>query len=95
MVDIEGAEVLQLLVPNFNLKDVVKESFLEDIQKKYDGNIRVVALSMVFGEDSAEVVTLTHLIPDYEKENKVVLDVRNPDHINMMMDIIKKYRNEG
>lgn len=94
-MNVEGAEVLQLLVPNFNLKNVLKKSFLDDLKAKYDGDIRVVGLNMVLGDDSAEVITLTHLIPNYEKENKLVLDVRNPDHIDMMIDILKNYQNEG
>lgn len=92
---VEGADVLQLLIPDFNLKDIIKESFLEDIKQKYDGSVRIVGLNMVLGDDVAEIVTLTHLIPNYEKENRLILDTRNPDHIDMMIDIIKKYQTEG
>jgi hypothetical protein len=89
------AEVLQLLIPNFNLRNIIKESFLDDIGEKTDVNIRVVGLNIVLGDDSADVITLTHLIPDFEKENKIVLDTRNPEHIDLMKEIIEKHQNEG
>lgn len=88
-MDINGDEVLQLLVSNFKLKDIIKEEFLEDITSQCDENVRVVGVNFVIGENSADVVTLTHLIPDYEKNNKVVVDVRNPKHVDIMVNAIK------
>ena len=94
-MDMEGAEVLQLLIPNFNLKNIVSKSFLKDIQDKYDGNVKIVSLNIAIGEERSEIITLSHLTPHYEKENKLVLDTRNPENIDIMLKIIKKYQNEG
>ncbi|MCE7698222.1 MAG: hypothetical protein K8E24_005095 [Methanobacterium paludis] len=99
---VEGTEVLQLLIPNFNLKDILKPSFLEDINEKHDGTVRIVGLNIALSnkdktseKEKTELITLSHINPNYEKENKIVLDVRNPEKIDMMLEIIKKHQNEG
>lgn len=93
-MEIEGAKILQLLIPDFNLKDIIKEEFLEDLEAEYEGNVRVVGLNIVLG-DSGDMATITHLLPEYEKENKIVVDVRNTEHLKILFDTIKKHSSEG
>lgn len=95
----EGAEVVQLLISNFNLKNIMKEPFLKDMEEKYGENIRIVSLNIIVGDKEKdikpEMIRVSHPTPQLEEENKLLLDVRNPENIDVMFEIIKKHQNEG
>jgi hypothetical protein len=96
---IDDSEVLQLLIPNLNLKNIVKESFLKDLEEKYGENVKIISLNIIIGDKEGdikpEMIRVSHPSPILEEENKLLLDVKTPENIEMMFEIIKKHRNEG
>lgn len=94
-MELEGAEVLQILISDFNLKEILKESFVKDLEEQYD-NIKIIGLNIVVNdihdEKLNEVITIKHPTPSNEEKNQLLLDVRTPENIPTMFEIIKNQK---
>lgn len=94
-MELEGAEILQILIPDFNLKEILKESFVKDLEEKYD-DARIIGVNIVVNDindkELNEVITIKHPTPSNEEKNQLLLDVRTPENIHTMFEIIKNQK---
>jgi len=91
----DGMEILQVLYKDFSLKEVMETNFIGHLQKEFD-NVKVVNIIIAFGEDekSQNALSLIHMSPNHEKEKKLVIDTKNPEHLDKIVSVLKKYQSE-
>ncbi len=87
-------EIVQILLNDFNLKEIVDTNFLGLLQKELD-NAKIVTIGIAVGEgEEGRIIALGHLKPDYEKDNKLIIDTRDPEDLKKIINVIKKLKDD-
>lgn len=83
---------LQVLVEGFNLREIIKEDFLDDLQKQFDSEIKMVNLIFSVNDDEKRrLIALSHVRIGDEEKNMLVVDAPTSDNLNRTIEAIKNY----
>ncbi|MDP1551437.1 MAG: hypothetical protein Q8M06_00290 [Methanobacteriaceae archaeon] len=89
---LQNEEILQILLKNFNIKELLNPKLITCLEEELP-NFNAVNLTITVGDDKAidDIITFTHLNPEYVLENKTILDVNKGDTLNKIYAALKKY----
>jgi len=89
---LQNEEILQILLNDFSIKDLLNPELISCLEQELP-NFNAVNLTITVSDDEVidDIITFTHLNPDYVKENKAILDVNKGATLNKIYAALNKY----